>query len=74
MSLEDTKLVGEAVSVRELNLFLLAGWKLLLTYVEHTGDKQEPRFVIGWQNDEEPVIPELLDKWEIDEIKQQTGR
>jgi hypothetical protein len=68
MSIEDTRLTGEVGSVRELNAFLLAGWKLIQTYVEHTNDTQYPRFVIGWQCDDEPVIPELLDAWELDEI------
>ncbi|CAN5580246.1 hypothetical protein BH24ACI3_BH24ACI3_09640 [soil metagenome] len=74
MSLDDTKLTGEVGTIRELNLFLIAGWKLLLTYVDHSNDTQHPRFVIGWQNDAEPVIPELLDEWERNEIERQKFR
>ncbi len=74
MSLDDTKLTGEVGTIRELNLFLLSGWKLILTYVDHSNDTQHPRFVIGWQSDEEPVIPELLDEWERNEIERQRFR
>ncbi len=74
MSLDDTKLTGEVGTIRELNLFLLSGWKLILTYVNHSNDTQHPRFVIGWQSDEEPVIPELLDEWERNEIERQRFR
>jgi hypothetical protein len=71
MSIEDTKLVVEARSVRELNLYLLAGWVLLQTYVKHASDTQNPRFIIGWQKECEPVTPELLDEWELHEIDRQ---
>ncbi|MBA2378627.1 MAG: hypothetical protein H0V76_03515 [Blastocatellia bacterium] len=71
MSLEDTKLTGEVGSIRELNLFLLSGWKLLLTYVEHSPDSQCPKFVIGWQQSGDPIIPELLDEWELHEMDRQ---
>jgi hypothetical protein len=74
MSLEDTKLTGEVGTIRELNLFLLSGWTLILTYVEHSNDSQHPRFVIGWQREDEPVIPELLDMWELKEIDRQKFR
>lgn len=74
MSLEETKLTGEVSTIRELNIFLLAGWKLILTYVDHSNDTQHPRFVIGWQSDDEPVIPELLDAWELREIAKQRYR
>lgn len=69
MKLEDTKITAEVRSVRELNLYLLAGWVLILSYVKHTHDTQEPRFVIGWQTDDEPVMPELLDEWELAEMQ-----
>jgi hypothetical protein len=69
MKLEDTKLTAEVKSIRELNLFLLCGWVLILSYVKHSGDKQEPRFVIGWQKEEEPVLPEFLDANELKEIE-----
>jgi hypothetical protein len=74
MSIEETKLTGEVGSIRELNMFLLSGWKLILTYVDHSNDTQHPRFVIGWQSDEEPVIPELLDAWELREMANQRYR
>ncbi|HBR56380.1 MAG TPA: hypothetical protein DEA22_02745 [Blastocatellia bacterium] len=74
MSIDDTRLTGEVGSVRELNAFLLSGWKLILTYVDHSNDTQHPRFVIGWQSDDEPVIPELLDAWELHEIDRQRFR
>jgi hypothetical protein len=73
MKLEDTKITAEVRSVRELNLYLLAGWVLLLGYVRHTHDTQEPRFVVGWQTEGEPVLPELLDEWELNEIRKYTG-
>ena len=74
MSIEDTKLTREVGSVRELNAFLGSGWKLILTYIRNSGDKQDPRYVISWQTDEEPVIPELLDEWELNEIDKQRYR
>lgn len=74
MSMEDTRLTTEVRSIRELNLYLLAGWKLILSYVKHLSDTQEPRFVLGWQQESEPVMPELLDEWELNEIKQQQYR
>lgn len=74
MKIEDTKITAEVRSVRELNLYLLAGWVLILGYVKHTHDTQEPRFVIGWQTNEEPILPELLDEWELREIRKYTDR
>jgi hypothetical protein len=74
MKIEDTRLTCEVRSVRELNLYLLAGWKLILTYVKHLSDTQEPRFVLGWQTDNEPVVPEILDEWELNEMRRQTYR
>lgn len=74
MSMEDTRLTTEVRSIRELNLYLLAGWKLILSYVKHLSDTQEPRFVLGWQQESEPVMPELLDEWELNELKQQQYR
>jgi hypothetical protein len=74
MSIEDTKLTAEVGSIRELNFYLIAGWKLILNYVDHSNDTQHPRFVIAWQNDEEPKLPELLDEWELNEIKKQKYR
>jgi len=71
MPIEDTRVTREVRSVRELNLYLNTGWKLILSYVEHTNDTQKPRFVVAWQSDGEPVVPELLDAWELHEIDRQ---
>ena len=74
MNLQETKLTTEVSSIRELNLYLLHGWVLILGYVRHTHDTQEPRFVVGWQDEAEPVVPELLDEWELNEIDRQRFR
>jgi hypothetical protein len=74
MRIEDTKITAEVRSVRELNLYLLKGWVLILSYVKHLHDTQEPRFVLGWQDETEPVVPELLDEWELKEIKNYSNR
>lgn len=74
MKIQDTKITAEVRSVRELNLYLLEGWVLILSYVKHTHDTQEPRFVIGWQNEGEPVMPELLDEWELKEMEKYNHR
>jgi len=74
MSIHDTKLTTEVSSIRELNLYLLQGWVLILGYVKHEHDTQEPRFIVGWQGDGEPIIPELLDAWELNEIDRQRYR
>lgn len=74
MSLEKTKITTEVRSIRELNLYLLSGWVLILSYVKHLSDTQEPRFVLAWQDDSEPVVPELLDEWELHEMDQQRYR
>jgi hypothetical protein len=74
MKIEDTRLTAEVSSIRELNLFLLSGWVLILSYVQHYSDSQEPRFVIAWQSDSEPVMPELLDAWELHEMNRQKYR
>lgn len=74
MSMEDTKLTTEVRSIRELNLYLVSGWKLILSYVKHLSDTQEPRFVVAWQSDAEPVMPELLDEWELHELDAQRYR
>ena len=71
MSLEETRITAEVTSIRELNLYLLNGWTLILSYVKHLSDSQQPRFVIAWQKDTQPEIPELLDEWEINELKPQ---
>lgn len=74
MSIENTKLTAEVGTIRELNLYLAAGWTLLLSYVDHSNDTQHARFVIGWQTNDEPRIPELLDEWEINELTRQQYR
>ena len=50
MAIEDTKLTTEVGSIRELNLYLQKGWVLILSYVKHSSDSQQPRFVLSWQN------------------------
>jgi len=70
MNIENTKLTTEVRSIRELNLYLLTGWVLILSYVKHLSDTQEPRFVLAWQDEREPVLPELLDEWELHELDQ----
>lgn len=74
MNMEHTKLTTEVRSIRELNLYLLSGWKLILSYVKHLSDTQEPRFVLAWQDESEPVMPELLDEWELNELDAQRYR
>ncbi len=74
MSIEETRLTAEVNSIRELNLYLLAGWTLILSYVKHLSDSQQPRFVIAWQRESEPKTPELLDEWELSELDRQKYR
>jgi hypothetical protein len=74
MSIEKTRVTAEAASWRELNRYLDEGWVLILSYIKHTHDTQEPRFIVGWQQESEPVRPELLDEWEIQEIDRQKYR
>lgn len=72
MSIEDTKKTVEVFSTRELNEYLEHGWVLILTYARYNHDAQEPRFIIAWQNNDEPVYPELLDEWERHEMDRAT--
>ena len=74
MKIEDTKITAEVGSTRELNLYLLEGWVLLLSYVKHASDTQQARFVVGWQQQAEPQVPEILDEWELHEIDRQRYR
>ncbi len=74
MSIEDTNLTTEVGSVRELNLYLLSGWKLILSYTKQLSDTQQPRFVLAWQDADEPVVLELLDEWELSEMDRQRSR
>ncbi len=74
MSIEETKLTAEVGSIRELNLYLASGWVLILSYCRHLSDTQQPRFIIGWQKDGQPEVPELLDEWELHELDRQKYR
>lgn len=69
MEYEGIRFTKEIGSTRELNKYLDSGWVLILSYVKHLSDTQQPRFVIGWKSDNEPVYPELLDEWERQEIE-----
>ena len=68
MAIEDTKLTTEVGSIIELNKYLKVGWILILSYVKHSSDSQQPRFVLSWQSSEKPIRPELLDEWELQEL------
>lgn len=68
MPIEDTKLTTEVGSTIELNKYLRVGWVLILSYVKHSSDSQQPRFVVAWQTDDAPIRPELLDEWELHEL------
>ena len=72
--IEKTRTTAEAASWRELNKYLDLGWTLILSYIRHTNDTQEPRFVVGCQQESEPVRPEMLDSWELNEIDRQKYR
>lgn len=74
MKIEDTKTTAEVGSTRELNKYLDAGWILILSYVKHQSDSQNPRFVVAWQSENEAVYPELLDEWELHELDRQMNR
>ena len=74
MSMQDTRLTAELTSSGELNKYLTEGWTLILGYVKHTSDSQQPRFVVGWQQDGPPVFPEILDEWERREMQRQALR
>lgn len=74
LNMEKTRTTAEASSWRELNKYLDEGWVLILSYVKHTHDTQEPRFIVGWQQESDPVRPELLDSWELNEIDKQKYR
>jgi hypothetical protein len=47
---------------------------LILSYVKHMSDTQQPRFVVAWQQDAPPVFPEILDEWEQRELNRQRFR
>ena len=74
MNIQETKLTAEVGSSGELNRYLSEGWILLLAYVRHSCDTHSPRFVVGWQSDDAPVFPDMLDEWERREIERQSLR
>ena len=74
MNIQDTKLTAELGSSGELNKYLTEGWVLILSYVRHKSDSQEPRFVVAWQQDGPPVFPEILDEWEKREMRRMRNR
>ena len=74
LDIQDTRLTAELSSSGELNKYLGEGWVLILSYVKHASDSQQPRFVVGWQNEGAPVFPELLDEWERREIRRNEYR
>lgn len=69
MDYDGIKVTAEVRSSRELNYYLNNGWVLILTYIKHQSDSQQPRFVIGWKGENEPVYPELLDEWERHDLE-----
>lgn len=73
MPIEDTRITLEVDSSRELNQYLSSGWTLILAYACHNHDSQEPRFVIAWQSEDDPAYPELLDRWERQEMDRETN-
>lgn len=74
MDIQDTRLTAELGSIGELNKYLGEGWVLILSYVKHLNDTHQPRFVVGWQTDDPPVFPELLDEWEQREMLRSSSR
>ena len=74
MDIQQTNLTAEVGSSGELNKFLSEGWVLILAYVKHASDTQQPRFVVAWQKDGPPVFPEILDEWEQREMMRMKNR
>ena len=74
MDIQQTNLTAEVGSSGELNKFLSEGWVLILAYVKHASDTQQPRFVVAWQKDCAAVFPEILDEWEQREVKRMRNR
>ena len=74
LNIQETKLTAELGSSGELNKYLSEGWVLILSYVKHSSDSHQPRFVVGWQSDGPPVFPELLDEWERREMRKNKNR
>ena len=69
LDIQDTRLTAELGSSGELNKYLSEGWVLILGYVKHVSDSQQPRFIVAWQQDVPPVFPEMLDEWEQRELQ-----
>lgn len=74
LNIQETKLTAELASSGELNKYLSEGWVLILSYVRHLSDSQQPRFVVAWQHDGPPIFPEILDEWERREMDRQSQR
>jgi hypothetical protein len=74
MPIEDTRVTAEIKSSGELNRYLQEGWVLILPYVKHRSDTQEPRFVIAWQENGPPIFPEFLDEWEMRDMYKNSQR
>ena len=74
MDIQQTRLTAELGSSGELNKYLSEGWVMILAYVKHVSDTQQPRFVVAWQQDGPPVFPEILDEWEQRELARQRFR
>ncbi|MBV9216957.1 MAG: hypothetical protein JO053_12355 [Acidobacteria bacterium] len=70
-NIQDTRLTAELSSTGELNKYLGEGWILILGYVKHVSDNQQPRFVVAWQKEGPPIFPEILDEWERREMSRQ---
>jgi len=68
LPIENTGLTTEAGSTIELNKNLKAGWLLILSYMQHSNDNQQPRFVLDRQKTEKPIRPDLFDGCELREI------
>lgn len=68
VDIQETRLTAELSSSGELNKYLSEGWILILGYVKHVSDTQQPRFIVAWQQDGPPVFPEILDEWEQREM------
>ena len=73
-SIHDTRMTAELSSSGELNKYLSEGWVLILSYVKHLSDTQQPRFVVAWQDEGPPIFPEILDEWEQREMWRQQNR
>ena len=74
VNIQETKLTAELGSSGELNKYLSEGWVLILSYVKHACDTQQPRFVVAWQAEGPAVFPELLDEWEQRELRRSNHR